>query len=365
LRKGENKQQEQEGARLSGIAATCPPWTPELGYSARNERAESGELPDALVVAVSAEEKARGALLPQTERAARAAFSQHGFVLLRGVFAPALIEAMYRDYLTHYGAISLREMQERAKQPPPNRFVYRGEARYQITPPMANAFGAPEIYANGLVRQVLAGPFDNDLQLNSFTLVVSYPGSTFQPVHRDHAHLFAKPDVAPLLPVYAVNAVVPLMDTDLAAGPTGLWPGSHLWPDAIEARPESVVAGRLRRGDCMLLDYRTLHSGLANRSTVARPIACMVYARSWFFDDVNYYGTTSLDLPLEEQEKVPDYARPLLARARSQTMRIRSGGDWGGAPPVRAADPIVRGKVGRNDPCPCGSGRKFKQCHGR
>jgi uncharacterized protein len=22
-------------------------------------------------------------------------------------------------------------------------------------------------------------------------------------------------------------------------------------------------------------------------------------------------------------------------------------------------------KVGRNDPCPCGSGRKFKQCHGR
>lgn len=21
-------------------------------------------------------------------------------------------------------------------------------------------------------------------------------------------------------------------------------------------------------------------------------------------------------------------------------------------------------KVGRNDPCPCGSGRKFKHCHG-
>ena len=22
------------------------------------------------------------------------------------------------------------------------------------------------------------------------------------------------------------------------------------------------------------------------------------------------------------------------------------------------------GKVGRNEPCPCGSGRKFKRCHG-
>jgi preprotein translocase subunit SecA len=27
-------------------------------------------------------------------------------------------------------------------------------------------------------------------------------------------------------------------------------------------------------------------------------------------------------------------------------------------------DPTTWGKVGRNEPCPCGSGRKFKQCHG-
>jgi SEC-C motif-containing protein len=29
--------------------------------------------------------------------------------------------------------------------------------------------------------------------------------------------------------------------------------------------------------------------------------------------------------------------------------------------------PVVRDtpKVGRNDPCPCGSGKKYKQCHGR
>ena len=29
--------------------------------------------------------------------------------------------------------------------------------------------------------------------------------------------------------------------------------------------------------------------------------------------------------------------------------------------------PFVRDtrKVGRNEPCPCGSGKKFKQCHGK
>ena len=32
-----------------------------------------------------------------------------------------------------------------------------------------------------------------------------------------------------------------------------------------------------------------------------------------------------------------------------------------------APAPFVRGgqKIGRNDPCPCGSGKKYKQCHGR
>ncbi len=36
------------------------------------------------------------------------------------------------------------------------------------------------------------------------------------------------------------------------------------------------------------------------------------------------------------------------------------------APPA-SDQPIVRGtkKVGRNDPCPCGSGKKYKQCHGK
>ena len=34
---------------------------------------------------------------------------------------------------------------------------------------------------------------------------------------------------------------------------------------------------------------------------------------------------------------------------------------------TRPRQPIERAqpKIGRNDPCPCGSGRKYKQCHGR
>jgi preprotein translocase subunit SecA len=36
------------------------------------------------------------------------------------------------------------------------------------------------------------------------------------------------------------------------------------------------------------------------------------------------------------------------------------------APPASRREPVVtqEAKVGRNDPCPCGSGKKYKKCHG-
>ena len=34
-------------------------------------------------------------------------------------------------------------------------------------------------------------------------------------------------------------------------------------------------------------------------------------------------------------------------------------------PARQAAQPVRSDKVGRNEPCPCGSGQKYKRCHGR
>jgi preprotein translocase subunit SecA len=56
----------------------------------------------------------------------------------------------------------------------------------------------------------------------------------------------------------------------------------------------------------------------------------------------------------------------LEARRRPQpTQMVMSGG---GAEPAKAKAPTPQrrdqAKVGRNDPCPCGSGKKFKKCHG-
>ena len=32
--------------------------------------------------------------------------------------------------------------------------------------------------------------------------------------------------------------------------------------------------------------------------------------------------------------------------------------------PVKKQPVVVETKINRNDPCPCGSGKKYKQCHG-
>ena len=95
-------------------------------------------------------------------------------------------------------------------------------------------------------------------------------------------------------------------------------------------------------------------------------------------------------IPMAAPDEAPDMAPPVASPAAMPPMRAAGGGmarafpaQAGPAPPQdrgpgagspggqRAGSdnrsPFVRGgrKIGRNEPCPCGSGKKYKQCHGR
>jgi preprotein translocase subunit SecA len=60
-------------------------------------------------------------------------------------------------------------------------------------------------------------------------------------------------------------------------------------------------------------------------------------------------------------EQPPAAAQP--ARQAPRLVLNRGDGD-GEATPVRTVQRAGE-KIGRNDPCPCGSGKKYKKCHGR
>jgi preprotein translocase subunit SecA len=71
-------------------------------------------------------------------------------------------------------------------------------------------------------------------------------------------------------------------------------------------------------------------------------------------------------LPFMETHKVD----PATGEDEMALADAPAGGAAGGFSTARSAqrnpgDPKSWGKVGRNEPCPCGSGKKYKHCHGR
>ncbi len=74
-------------------------------------------------------------------------------------------------------------------------------------------------------------------------------------------------------------------------------------------------------------------------------------------------------LPAQQQEaglKEGRQQRTDMSRMRANKEEIDNAGQDYAANEQDKPAPITAGpKIGRNDPCPCGSGKKFKQCHGR
>jgi preprotein translocase subunit SecA len=66
-------------------------------------------------------------------------------------------------------------------------------------------------------------------------------------------------------------------------------------------------------------------------------------------------------MPRRVQTSLDDVERQFQRRKSRELEQARRAGSG----PAEAVQQIVRGeKVGRNDPCPCGSGKKYKKCHG-
>ena len=92
-----------------------------------------------------------------------------------------------------------------------------------------------------------------------------------------------------------------------------------------------------------------------------------------FLDTVKLEVTrTLMNVQIKTQEEVEHVEReqvPAVANVQYQHASFEEALGETGQESAEAAKPapFVRrmGKIGRNDPCPCGSGRKYKHCHGK
>jgi preprotein translocase subunit SecA len=82
-------------------------------------------------------------------------------------------------------------------------------------------------------------------------------------------------------------------------------------------------------------------------------------------DPLTEYQREGYDMFMDMVESVKrDAVRYLfhveVAQPKTQPQRVQANPTGGKGP----SKPVTSDKVGRNDPCPCGSGKKFKRCHG-
>jgi preprotein translocase subunit SecA len=78
---------------------------------------------------------------------------------------------------------------------------------------------------------------------------------------------------------------------------------------------------------------------------------------------------------IRQEEAVDSIEKQRVEEAAKMLQKPVHQSEPAAAPPITAVPvappppktPFTRPgqKVGRNDPCPCGSGEKFKQCHGK
>ncbi len=82
-------------------------------------------------------------------------------------------------------------------------------------------------------------------------------------------------------------------------------------------------------------------------------------------DPLTEYQREGYDMFMDTVESVKrDAVRYLfhveVAQPKTQPQRVEANPTGGKGPKT----PVTSEKVGRNDPCPCGSGKKYKKCHG-
>jgi len=241
---------------------------------------------------------------PDTLLLACQVLDNSGALILENALSQELINRLSETLMTDYA----RYFQ--AREYPDALRV--GDKRTMISPTMEPPFSSIELYANALILPILRRKLGPECILGSFGAVVALPGAADQHVHRDHPALFANDGLDYQLPSFAINMLVPLIDLSEANSITRVWMGSHRPAQEFEENSDCRWA-TVPKGGCLLMDYRVLHGGSANRSDTIRPVLYLIYHRPWFRDYVNFKKQPAVRISKAEVELVPPEHRSLFA----------------------------------------------------
>ncbi|MCT0230007.1 phytanoyl-CoA dioxygenase family protein [Synechococcus sp. CS-1324] len=243
----------------------------------------------------------------------------NGFVVLDGVLPVSMIHRLESSFLESF-----------SQDCSPEAFLLRedvfqvGNLRWMVTLPMAGPFAATCVYANQWIYPLARKALGDCMVIDSFGLVLSFPGSKQQHLHRDSTRLF-KSGLDAFLPAHALTVAIPLVSMDEEHGSTAFYPQSHRQLDSATDEGSPYVPD-VPVGSCLVWDFRTRHGGTPNRSTRVRPLLTFTYAREWWYDIDNYKDGKQSKILISDQDRgrVPEEHRHLFARLMG---RHSSAGD--------------------------------------
>ena len=86
--------------------------------------------------------------------------------------------------------------------------------------------------------------------------------------------------------------------------------GSHLITQKEVRRRCEYGDPEAEIGDCLLMDWRLVHGGTANRSSNVRPILYLEYFRQWYRDVIN--SKRHILISADEYARIPEEKRYLF-----------------------------------------------------
>jgi ectoine hydroxylase-related dioxygenase (phytanoyl-CoA dioxygenase family) len=190
-----------------------------------------------------------------------------------------------------------------------------GKNHIGMHPPIVPPFSDPAIVANPIAVQVMESALGKDLQCSYYHTNTAYPGSGYQPIHRDNPPLFGTEWAVPH-PIVSLVLNVPLCDFTEENGSTEVWPGTHLTvenlPEEEPARAAWAAETPSRRmnipaGSLVLRDLRLFHRGVPNRSHASRAMLAIVYTRGWL-------AQKPIDIPQTTWDRWPEKARHIFRK---------------------------------------------------
>ncbi len=247
---------------------------------------------------------------PNTLEKAAQLFRTKGCLVLERVFRPEFITELQSHFLETYHTYFHEAEFDDA--------LTVGDKRYKISVDLQSPFGTSYFYANPLVLPIIKHLLGDQTILSSMVSVTALPDAPEQHLHRDHPWLFGTV-LDRMIPSYAIKLIVPLLDLDEMSGTTKVWPGTQIVFDDKALTMDSIEPF-LSRGDCLLMDYRLLHQGTANRSEQVRPIMFLSYSRPWFRDHENFKKQDRLTVSHETFQKIPTEHRALFAWLELETV---------------------------------------------